>query len=550
MTPEIHGFYEFDEFRLDPAERVLWRDGVPVPLTPKAFETLLALVERSGHIVTKADLMQRIWQDTFVEEGNLAVNVSTLRKALGTQADGRPYIETVARRGYRFAGSVVRLPAAIALVSPTATGTQGAIVVERHARSRIVIEQEDVEKSSDASAFPMEAALDAQTPPRLLHAPIQHARRLARTRPLVFFALAASVVAITLFILRASNTDSPQVMPATNAVYEAQRTASTSYTTNPDARRAYLTARHHWNKRTPDDLQRARREFTRAIDLDPLYAGAYVGLANCYALLSEYNVEPPREAFPKAKAAALRALEIAPDLAEAHTALAYAYANYDWDFAAAEREYKRALELNPTDATAHQWYAEFLTAMRRFDEAQREIKRAGELDPLSLIITSVDGLLAYHARRTHEAIAQLHKARDMNPDFVPTHLYLALAYEQLGKHTDAMRATLDALRLSGVPSEGIKAMRAAYDSHGREGFLRLALAGMDEQAKHSYVSPFDRAFTRARLGERDEVFAWLERSLAERQRYMIYINVDPNFDHLRSDARFKDLLRRTGFSDA
>jgi DNA-binding winged helix-turn-helix (wHTH) protein/tetratricopeptide (TPR) repeat protein len=532
MTPETQGFYEFDEFRLDAAERVLWRDGTPVALTPKAFETLLSLVERAGHIVSKDELMRRVWHDTFVEEGNIAVNISTLRKALGTRADGSQYIETIARRGYRFACAVTRGAnlALTAIAAPPVSESAPDNPANAHRRD-------------DA---PTRDALTRDAPG---HGDGAHA---TRTRSYAFAALALIVLSIVAWVALAFKDEIPAGTrgDTASAARRGATTADASGTQNDEAHRAYLTARHHWNKRTPDDLQRARREFTRAIDLDPLYARAYVGLANCYALLSEYNVEPPREAFPKAKTAALRALEIAPDLAEAHTALAYAYANYDWDFAAAEREYKRALELNPTDATAHQWYAEFLTAMRRFDEAQREIKRAGELDPLSLIITSVDGLLAYHARRTHEAIAQLHKARDMNPDFVPTHLYLALAYEQLGKHTDAMRATLDALRLSGVPSEGIKAMRAAYDSHGREGFLRLALAGMDEQAKHSYVSPFDRAFTRARLGERDEVFAWLERSLAERQRYMIYINVDPNFDHLRSDARFKDLLRRTGFRDA
>ncbi|MDQ4120389.1 MAG: protein kinase [Acidobacteriota bacterium] len=317
-------------------------------------------------------------------------------------------------------------------------------------------------------------------------------------------------------------------------------------TTDNEAFRLYLRGRYVWNKRTADGLRESADYFRKAIDRDPTFALAYVGLADAYALSSEYNVAPPAETFPRAKAAAKRALEIEPNLAEPHTTLGYVLANYDWNFAEAEREYKRAIELNPNYPTSHQWYAELLLALTRFDEAIAEIKRAQELDPLSPIIQTVVGLIYYQSRDYKSAVPQFQKTIRENPDFPYVHWYLALTYDQLGKFDEAAAEELNFLRLTGANEKDIIALREIYQKQGWKPFLRSLIANSDAARQKGYLHAFTQAFLYTRAEEREKALEWLEKCYDERVRYLLYIKADPNLDFLRSDPRFQDLQRRIG----
>jgi tetratricopeptide (TPR) repeat protein len=318
-------------------------------------------------------------------------------------------------------------------------------------------------------------------------------------------------------------------------------------TSNIDAYGAYLKGRILWNKRTPDALKRSLENFNSAIEQDPLYALAYSGLADSYVLLGEYNLAPPDETFPKAKAAAQKALELEPNLGEAHTVIAYTLANYDWNFPASEHEYRRALELSPNYATAHQWYAEYFSLMRRFDEARREIKRAQELDPLSPIIGSVAGLIEYHARNNEQAISQLRRLIELEPNFAPAHAYLSLAYEVSTRTDEAVAEQVKSMELSGTPPQILDKFRLAYQRGGIAAYLNAELDAMREMDSQSiYVSPFNKAIVYARLDNREQALRCLEKAFEERMRYVAYLNVAPFFDNLRDEPRFRELLKRVG----
>jgi serine/threonine-protein kinase len=325
-----------------------------------------------------------------------------------------------------------------------------------------------------------------------------------------------------------------------------QERVTRSYTTNNEAYQLYVRGRHHWDKRTAEGFKRAIEYFQQAVDKDPAYGLAYAGLADCYALLSEYDVLPPGEAYPKARAAAARALKIDDTLAEAHTTLAYCKYSYDWEFAGGEREFKRAIELNANYATAHHWYADFLTAMGRFDEALAEAKKAQQLDPLSLVISSNVGDVYLQARQYSRALEHYRKTLEMNANFGIAYLRLSDALLYKGMHEEAVAAWLKWMELSGESSEAV-ALKAAFRKSGMRGFWRKEIELRKEQAKRRYVSPIWVARSYAFLGEQDQAFEWLELAYRERDNWLVYLKVDRWWDGLRSDPRFKDLLRRVGF---
>lgn len=319
-------------------------------------------------------------------------------------------------------------------------------------------------------------------------------------------------------------------------------------TTNPEAYQLYLKGRYHLEKRTKEETNKAIEYFQQAIDRDPNYALAFAGLADSYVLLSvaiPRSSFPPKEAFPKAKAAAMRALQIDDKLAEAHTSLAHIKFVYEWDWAAAEREFKRSIELDPNYATAHHWYGFDLAAVGRFDEAIIEIRKAQEIDPLSLIINASAGWIFYHARQYDQAIEQERKTLEIDPNFVLAHGRLAQAYEQKGMNKEAVEEYLKAETLFGENQEEIAAFRQAYTVSGMRGFWQKQLDLAIERSKRQHVSSIIIAGYYARLGEREQAIQWLEKAYEERDA-MIWLKVDPRWDGLRSDPRFADLIRRVG----
>ena len=327
---------------------------------------------------------------------------------------------------------------------------------------------------------------------------------------------------------------------------EEQQRLVKRYTDNVEAYQLYLKGRYYWNKRTPDGFKKGLEMFQQAIDTDPGYALAYAGLADSYAMLGDYSVLAPRETFPRAEAAATTALKLDDNLAEGHTSLAFVKMAYEWDWAAADREFRRALELNPNYATAHQWYASYLVMMGRFDESTREIKRAQELDPLSRIINANLGLHYYYARKYDESIEQLKKTISIDEGFSIPHQYLGRTYIQKGMYKEAIAELERARELSDNAPEVVASLGHAYAVAGRTNDARRVLTDLDDLARQRYVLPYFRAAVYTGLGDKDEAFAWLERAFDERHPGLVLVNVDPRFDILRSDPRFADLVRRLG----
>lgn len=315
---------------------------------------------------------------------------------------------------------------------------------------------------------------------------------------------------------------------------------------NPEVHELYLKGRYFWNKRTEDGIKKALEYFEQAIQKDSNYALAYAGLADCYGTLTVHGVLPPQEAYPRAKAAAMRALEIDDGLAEAHTSLGWARFHYDLDPSGAEKEYKRAIELNPNYETAHHWYALYLAETGRQEEAYAEIKRARELDPTSLMINANAGLIFYFARQYDQAMQEYRETLRMDPNFPQAHLYLGQAYERKGMFAEAIAELQRAVTLSGGKPIMLAALGRSYAVSGKRREARKVLRLLREVAKQTYVSPYYVAALYAGLGQRDQAFQWLEKADLDRDDHMIWLKVDPVWDSLRSDSRFQDVLLRVG----
>jgi tetratricopeptide (TPR) repeat protein len=315
---------------------------------------------------------------------------------------------------------------------------------------------------------------------------------------------------------------------------------------NPVAYESYLKGRYFWNKRTADSLKVALRYFNEAIDEDSNYAQAYSGLADTYALLGDwqYAVMTPKEALPKAKAAAVKALELDGTLGEAHNSLAFCLDGFDWDFEAAGKEFRRSIELNPGYATAHHWYAWHLALVRRFDEAIREMRRAESVDPLSLVINADLAELLALAHSYDESIRQSRKTIEMDPNFGLAHNHLGQAYLQKHMNAEAVTELQQAVRLSGESPTCIANLARAYVASGKRSEAAKLLGDLKRRSTpgHSYASEI--AVIYGSLGDIDEAMRWLERGYEERFNPGVLLR--PGLDALRSEPRFEQLVRRVG----
>jgi eukaryotic-like serine/threonine-protein kinase len=321
------------------------------------------------------------------------------------------------------------------------------------------------------------------------------------------------------------------------------------YTESNEAYQLYLKGRFYWNKRTEEGMQKSLEHFQQAIEKDPSFALAYSGLADTYDLLGASDASgamEPNEAMPKAKAAALKALEIDDTLAEAHISLAHVNYYYDRDWAAAEREYKRAIELNPNYPTAPHWYAVYLMSAGRFDEALAENRRAQELDPLSLPINMTLGWVLLNARQYDQSAEQLRKTVELDPHFILAHHRLGLVYEQQGKYDEAIAEFRQVVNLSSGKPLGITALAHVYALSGKRAEAQKTLVELQDMSKQRYVSPAAIALIYAALGDKDQAFAWLKKADEGHDGILARLKVDPRFDSLRSDPRFADLVGRVG----
>jgi TolB-like protein/DNA-binding winged helix-turn-helix (wHTH) protein/tetratricopeptide (TPR) repeat protein len=315
---------------------------------------------------------------------------------------------------------------------------------------------------------------------------------------------------------------------------------------NPDAHEAYLKGRYFWNKRSAEGVQKAIEYFEQATRLDPNYAVAYAGLAESYVVLNGHRFLPPTQAYPKVRIAALKALELDEGLAEAHTSLGSLKWEYEWDRSGAEKEFRRAIELNPSYATAHQWYAEELAAIGRKDEALAEIRRARELDPLSLPISAVAGWIQYLERDYEQAIEQYQKTLEMDSNFAIAHVYLGRAYAQKENFGKAISECQTATRLSENNPFYMACLGYAYARAGKRNEAVHVLHQLEMLSQQKYVASHDIAAIYAGLGDPSKAISWLNKAYDERSYAVLLIEVEPEFDSLHSDPRFQALVHRIG----
>ena len=320
-------------------------------------------------------------------------------------------------------------------------------------------------------------------------------------------------------------------------------------TESGEAYQEYLKGQFWLNKRNEEGFRRAIEFFNHAVENDPSYALAYAGLADCYALLGTYALLEPKEGFPKAKAAAMKALSLDQQLAEAHTSLANILTSYDWDFANAENEFKKAIALNPNYATAHQWYAEHLQVIGRSNEAMAEIKRAQELDPLSLIISAVAGRIYYCDRKYDQAIDQLNKTLQIDRHFGPASAFLSQAYLKKGLNEQAILTAEELVKSAPGVSVYLTMLGNAYAISGKKNEAQNMLSRLKELSSGHYVQPSYIAMLYAGLGDRDQAFEWLEKAFTIRDDRLVFVMTDPLMDSISGDSRFQDLARRIGLPE-
>ena len=458
--------FEFGGFRLDEAERLLFREGSPVSLPPKAFEVLLVLVRRAGRLVERDEMMRAVWSGVHVTEGSLHQKISLLRRELGDESEPHRFIETMTKIGYRFVAPVT-------VIRPS--------------------EQESPVVSTPGRRW-----------------------------------LIAAAAAVLLFIggfLFAHRAAGP---PAPDAA-----------TRDPEARREYLRARFFWNKRSPDDLLKAAESYEAAIRHDPRFAEAWAGLADTRVLLA---VTAGRSLSEGARAAASRALELDDSLGAAHGTLAFEKFFLEWDMPGAGREFARALELGPRDATIRQRHAYYLVCLGRADDAIREIRLARELDPASVSINEDVGEILFWAHRYGDAIEELRKVSEME-EGPKWHGHLAFAY-LYGGRVDEASAEFGVKHESATLDAVVRVFVSAAE--GRVEEAESALGEVERDVAYVATHAESLASVHAAIGDADGALRYLERAFAERSFGLVFLNVSPPYDALKKDPRFRDLLRRIG----
>ncbi len=639
MSKGANRSYEFGPYRMDPARNLLTRGAEPVPLTAKAFETLLVLIEHGDEVISKEELMKRLWPDTFVEEANLAQHISMVRKALGETPQERRYIITLPGRGYRFAEPVrtvlgyegdqkskqlesstltlqpigagkkhgafpsilqpVLAPRSwvAVLVMLLACGLASSIYLQRSRKPSLDMAQQRVmlavlpfaNLSGDPTQEYFSDGLTEETITDLGKLNPARLGVIARTSAMAYKDTSKTVSQIGRelgvdFILEGSirqeggrarvsaqlirvrdqthlwaqnydrqlsdlleienelgNTIAQEVQ--VNLSPQGHVALSRAPAVDPGVYDLYLKGRYYWNQRTEQGFWKGIEFFRHAIEKDPNYARAYAGLADSYILLGPNDVLPSKEVYPLARAAALKALELDDTLAEAHASSGFVLLLYDWNAAQAEKEFRRAIELDPNYSTAHHWYAYDLAVMKRFDEAISEMRRALQLDPLSPSINADLAQIFLFSRRPDDGIAQCNKTIELDPGFNQVYWYLGLLYEQKGMSDQSLDAFLKAPPGPANPSQSA-AIRAAYRVSGIKAYWYGRLEMLKGQTKEHYVSSFTFAVPYARIGDRDKALENLEKAVDERYPSVVFVQVEPVFDNLRSDPRYIDLLHR------
>lgn len=626
--------YEFEEFALDASHLMLRRGGEDLPMTPKQVETLLALVERGGEIISKDDLMNRLWPDAFVEESNLIQNIHILRKTLGETSSGKPMIETLRRRGYRFNGEVKsgdprittpdppkeaaaifkfptivpdlrisdnaipagalsknKLFAAATVVlllatalfyfypRPTVGGEKRSIAVlpvkPVNASQTDEVYQTGIAESLINTLGSMKGFIVRPLSSTRRYSDIEQDPIAAGREQKVDYILASNYqiadgkIRITsqLFNIATGEIDETYKSEKEVADVFAMQDAIASQlgnniarffgvtigqagnrgTTSEEAYRLYLQGAALTDKRTTEEVRKAIEYFEQAVALDPNYALAYARLANARTAAGQTGTGNLQEEYPKAKASIEKALALDPNLAEAHSYLAEIKCDYEWDYDGAERENKRAIELNPNSPVPHRVFSLLLSYLGRHDESIAESKMAIDLEPASLLNHLILGRNLMFARRYDEAIAELQRTVEMDPTYFFAQGSLGMAYNLKGDDDRWFESLMKSWTISGVDADEINSWKAIYSKSGARGINERQFAEEKEKEIGGKPNYNQLAGLAINLGHRDEAFDYLEKSIVQRRSLAVLLKVHPRFDPFRDDPRFDELLKRVGF---
>ncbi len=672
--PIEHKVYEFDDFWLDAGSLMLYHLGREVSLVPKAVEVLLVLVENQGKIISKNELIEAVWPDTVVEESNLSLYLHILRKTLGDRKDGKPYLETFRRRGYRFNGDVRHVQNsadshyAWVVDNPTQDARNTAT---QSGRFHILKDRNgDQSESGDEKAEPLASLIDTSgtnsSDTNTSENEIKLNKRYVFSLSLGVILLAA--IAAGSFYWRsrqeaADNADAPKslaILPfkplvadnrdefleigmadalisslserreievrplssvrafvragkdpvaigqalATDAVLDGgvQRSGDnihinarlikvadgsslwtetfdgnyqellgerglidrltavvalrlagsagtapfTHHTENVEAWEYYLRGSYQAGHLTPPKIQESIDYYQKAIDRDPNYALAYAGLSRAYIALAPSSDYPPTEVFPRAKDAALKAIEIDERLAEGHAVLCSIRFWYEWDWSGAEDQCRQAVQLNGNSAEAHYTYAHLLSNIGRHSEALAEMKRARALDPVNLRVNALEGQFLLHAGQTDEALEKLRKTVELLPELWLGHLFISSIYIEKGMYAEAVSEADLASKYSGASNHPAAFKGYALAKAGKNE-ARKVLDELSGHAKERFVPPYYFALVYNGLGDTDKAVGWLERGLEQRDCKMVFLKVEPKWNNLRSNPRFVQLIKKMRF---
>jgi len=565
------GAIRFGAFELDLCAGELRKQGVKIKLQEQPFQILAMLLEQPGQVVTREELRSRLWpSDTFVDfDHSLNKAINKLREALGDSADSPRFIETLAKRGYRFLGDLKGSPGRIQslLVLPIenlsrdpeqeyfADGLTEELITKlaRIGSLRVLSRTTAMHYKGVRKPLP-EIARELQVDGVVEGTVLRSGERVRISAQLVHAPTDTHLWAESydrdLRDILALDSEVAQAIAREIQVKltpEEQIRLARGHTVNPEAYVAYLKGRYHWNKRTLEGMSKGVQYFQQAIDRDPLYAAAHAGLADSASRLGFWGHVRPEEGCLKAKSAASKALEIDGTLADAHTALAWSLLHYDWSFLAAEKECRHAVELDPRSALAAQALCCCLMAMTRLEEGVSEAMRAAQLEPLSLAMQWTAGAMLYHARQFDRAIVESRKCLELDQTFPPPRWTIALSLLHTRSDDTGIPELENAIEATDRNQFFMGALGYCYAIRQRKEDALKVLGQLEEISKQRYVSPYWHAVIRGALGEKDEAFRLLEAAYRERSVWMVYVKVAPFFDPLRSDPRFPDLLGRMNF---
>jgi TolB-like protein/Tfp pilus assembly protein PilF len=557
----------FGQFEMDERTGELWKDGIKVRLQEQPLQILQILLEHPGELVAREELRRRVWPtDTFVDFDHGINNaIKRLREVLGDTAETPRYIETLPRRGYRFVEKIRSN--------------------DRRVRSLAVLPLENLSGDPEQEYFAdglTEALITSlakisalrvisrRTPMHYkgVHRPLPEIARELGVEIIVEGSVLRSGerVRISAQLIEASTDthlwaesyerDLRDVLQLQSEIARAvareiqakltpgeQEQLARARSVTPEAYEVYLRGRYQWNRRTADGFRKGAEHFLQAIEIDPNYAAAYAGLADCAGSAGFWGFTSPAQGCGSAKAAACKSLEI-DETAEAHTSLGWALIHYDFDFLTADHHFQRAIELNPGYATAHQWYAHCLGYSYRLDQSLERVRLALDLDPLSLNVNTTYVGVLWFQRKFDRAIEQCQKILELAPNFAILRWLLANLFQAKGLHEQAIAERRWAVEASGGASLFLAKLGDSYAAAGNRSEALRILDQLQELSKTSYVMAYWMALIHANLGERDQAFRWLEMSYQERSPTLSFLKIDPRLDALRSDPRFDNHLRR------